>query len=213
MRRFYLLRHGVTEWNRQRRIQGCRDIPLTPEGVREAKALGELYRDTVFDKALTSPLSRAKSTAETFLLGRDVPLETEDRLREISFGVLEGLVPEEADAKTQEVFRLFFQQPELFPRPEGGENIPDLVKRADSLWGDLLTDPSLEGKNILLSTHGTFLRALLMAAEGSLSDFWRGEFPPNCSMSLLEEEEGRLHLRYMDRQAPGGTKLTGLDSF
>src|SRR5206468_11831561 len=81
----YLVRHGQTEFNRERRIQGHVDSPLTELGVRQARAVGWLLRDLIRDPAgwrvVSSPLGRAASTAEivAWMLG-DLPVELDDRL-------------------------------------------------------------------------------------------------------------------------------------
>lgn len=66
--KFYIIRHGVTEWNAQRRIQGASDIPLAKEGVRLAKATGEALEEIPFDICFTSPLCRAKKKQQSWFL-------------------------------------------------------------------------------------------------------------------------------------------------
>src|SRR5207253_1033662 len=91
-----LVRHGETEWNRQRRVQGRLDSPLTQQGITQAGAIGRLLRtlpDAASARIVTSPLGRARRTAE--LIGEHFPVRLElaidDRLREISVGAWDGL--------------------------------------------------------------------------------------------------------------------------
>jgi broad specificity phosphatase PhoE len=84
----WLARHGETEWSRARRHTGMTDVPLTEEGERQAKILGERLRDVHFDLVVTSPLLRAQSTAE--LAGFD-DFETNDDLVEFDYGRYEGM--------------------------------------------------------------------------------------------------------------------------
>jgi broad specificity phosphatase PhoE len=93
----YLLRHGETEWNRERRLQGHRDSPLTPRGLDQAAAMGATLRALVGDatdfRLVSSPLGRARRTARRVaeVLGRDPAGIAEDpRLMEHGFGVWEG---------------------------------------------------------------------------------------------------------------------------
>lgn len=65
--RFYIIRHGVTEWNALKKVQGAVDIPLAPEGIRLAKITGEALKDVPFDICFTSPLKRAEETARLVL--------------------------------------------------------------------------------------------------------------------------------------------------
>jgi broad specificity phosphatase PhoE len=88
MKELWLARHGETEWSRAHRHTGMTDIPLTDEGVRQAQALGRRLRDVHFDLVLTSPLLRARTTAEEAGLDQ---LETSDDLVEFDYGRYEGV--------------------------------------------------------------------------------------------------------------------------
>ncbi len=79
----YILRHGVTEWNALKRVQGRVDIPLAPTGERLAGLTGEAVKDIPFDICYSSPLIRARRTAELVLGGRaaSVPVILDKRLR------------------------------------------------------------------------------------------------------------------------------------
>ena len=86
----YIMRHGQTDWNKVHRLQGSTDIPLNDEGRRMALEAGKKYKDLHIDVCYCSPLKRAQETAELVLKGRDIPIITDDRLREMSFGLCEG---------------------------------------------------------------------------------------------------------------------------
>jgi broad specificity phosphatase PhoE len=83
-----LVRHGQTEWSRDGRHTGHTDVPLTDEGVRQGERVGELLRRHVFERVLSSPLSRALETCRLAGLGDAV--ETRDELREWDYGEYEG---------------------------------------------------------------------------------------------------------------------------
>ena len=87
----YIMRHGRTDWNVRHKLQGRTDIPLNDEGRMMAAEAGKQYSDIHFDECYSSPLARAKETAEIFLKGRGVPVYTDDRLVEMGFGVYEGI--------------------------------------------------------------------------------------------------------------------------
>ena len=198
----YILRHGTTDWNRIRRLQGARDISLAEDGMRLAEKTGRAAREIPFDICFTSPLSRAETTARLFLQGqgRPVPIIKDERLREISFGILEGtrILPRE-ECDPEDPLRLFFEHPDRYPRPEGGESLPDVIRRTGEFWKELIPRPDLQDKTILISTHGCASRALLQSIDGTLADYWRGHVPPNCSMTHVQADEKGARIVELDR--------------
>ena len=105
----YLVRHGQTEFNRERRIQGRVDSPLTELGIRQAKAVGRLLRDLIREPAgwriVSSPLGRARATAGIIAatLG-GLPVELEPRIQEMSWGSFDGRLRAEIEAEHPETF-------------------------------------------------------------------------------------------------------------
>ena len=89
--KLYLLRHGRTAWNEAGKIQGRTDIPLGEEGRRSALEAGAALADIPFSAAFSSPLRRAKETAEIILGARKDILRTDERLIELNFGAAEGM--------------------------------------------------------------------------------------------------------------------------
>ena len=86
----YLMRHGQTDWNIVHKLQGRTDIPLNENGRQMAKEACQKYQDINIDKCFCSPLQRARETAELMLEGRNISIELDDRLQEMSFGTFEG---------------------------------------------------------------------------------------------------------------------------
>ena len=124
----YIIRHGKTDWNALHKMQGRTDIPLNEEGRQMAEKAREEYRDVHFDICFSSPLVRAKETAEILLRGRNVPILTDDRLVEMGFGSYEGL------ANSFQIpdcpINVLFHHPELYTSPPGGaESLDDLFAR------------------------------------------------------------------------------------
>ena len=81
----YVLRHGITQWNKLKKVQGAVDIPLAPEGIELAKKTGEALKDIHFDICFTSPLTRAKQTAQYVLGDKKVQIIEDKRIQEIDF--------------------------------------------------------------------------------------------------------------------------------
>ena len=113
--KIYVIRHGETNLNVKRIVQGWLDEPLNENGRRLAASAGQHMRQIRFDACVSSPLIRARETAEILLResGNDIPVETDDRLKEIHFGDLEGFAPTPADAPK---LRQFFGDPFSCPR-------------------------------------------------------------------------------------------------
>ena len=88
--KIYLIRHGETDWNLEQRLQGATDIPLNENGLELARETAQGLKEVPFDLIYTSPLKRAKQTAEILRGERDIPLIEEPRIREICFGIYEG---------------------------------------------------------------------------------------------------------------------------
>lgn len=196
----YVLRHGVTEWNRLKKVQGTADIPLAEEGIALAKRTGEALREVPFDVCYTSPLTRARQTAEYVLGERDVPVIEDVRIQEIDFGVLEGTRFKDDDGKVISAeMNTFFTEPMKFERPAHGENIPDILKRTGEFWEELIHNPGLSDKTVLVSSHGCAVRALLQNIYRDDKDFWHGSVPPNCSVNIVEVRDGKARITEEDK--------------
>lgn len=196
----YVLRHGVTQWNKLKKVQGAMDIPLAPEGIELAKKTGEALKDVHFDICFTSPLKRAKQTARYVLRDRDIPFIEDKRIQEIDFGVLEGTQFKDEQGKIiSREMEIFFTDPLKFKRPENGEDISDILKRTGNFWREKTTDPALSDKTVLVSSHGCAVRALLQNIYQDHEHFWHGCVPPNCSINLIEEKDGKVRFLEEDK--------------
>ena len=198
--KFYIVRHGVTQWNALKKVQGAADIPLAEAGVRLAEATGRALKDVPFDICFTSPLKRARQTAELILGERKVPVIPDKRIQEIDFGVLEGTRFRDGDGKfISREMEIFFQDPRHFIRPKDGENIEDICRRTRDFWEEKIKDPDLAGKTILLASHGCAVRAILQNVYEDKRDFWHGCVPPNCCVNVVEVKDGKAVLLEEDK--------------
>lgn len=184
----YMIRHGETDWNVERKLQGMTDIPLNANGRRVAELTREGLRDVKFDMAFSSPLSRAKETAEIILEGRDVEIIEDERIREVGFGTFEGT----DSSEFEEGIKKFFTQPERFVATNGAESYESLLERERSFWNDLCANPNYQDSTILLTTHGAALNGLLcVIKEKPIADFWKCGLHKNCGMTIVEVKEGK----------------------
>jgi len=198
----YVIRHGETAMNLESRLQGWLDEPLNENGILVAQLTGKALRDVHFDRVISSPLSRAKETARLILEENrfPVPVETDERLREIKWGCWEGLCcdPEHFEVP-DERFSDFFYDPMRFEGPSDGESIRDVIRRTEAFLRELISDPQNHGKTILVSTHGCAMRALLNMVYENREDFWQGRLPPNCAVSIVKVENGLCRLLAQDK--------------
>lgn len=194
--RLYFVRHGETDWNVVKRLQGRTDIPLNQKGVDLAKATGRALRDVPFTRAFTSPLQRAVQTAELILEGRKIPIVPEQRIIEIAFGEYEGLCTREESLEIPDPdFLNFFHAPAKYHPPKGGESFDQLMERTREFIQDITARSEWEEETILITTHGAAVRGLLNAVDGTgVSDFWHGSVPKNCSVAIVESRHGKLRL-------------------
>ncbi len=194
----YLIRHGETEWNRLRKLQGHTDIPLNDAGLAAARLAARNIEDLRLDLVLHSPLLRARKTAELLRGSRSCPIRKETLLTEISFGIGEGLnLYEEnpAEKTLRECLLRFFQDPANYVPAAGGESIPQLKSRARRVLTDILSpleqNPSM--LRVLVVAHGAILRAILdVISDIPDARFWEGPLAPNCGGSILELRNGRF---------------------
>ena len=187
----YIIRHGRTDWNDRHKLQGSTDIPLNAEGRRMAEEAAEACRGIELDLCYSSPLIRARETAEILLRGRDVPILTDDRLREIAFGPWEGcrvssLPPE---------FQNFGTAPDRYVPPAGAESLTHLCGRASDFVKSRILPAEGRYQTILVVSHGALGQALKCALEDKpLADFWKPAFPKNCSVTTYDVQGGRVRL-------------------
>lgn len=198
--RLYVIRHGETDWNKERRAQGQTDVPLNEKGIRLAEVTAEALKDVPFDLCLTSPLIRAKKTAEIMIGNRDVPVIDEPRLMEISFGGAEGKVTKKGVSEVPyELVSCFHLDPMNFPGFEGGETVKDVLKRAGEVMDELIADPKLQDKTILVSIHGCVMRAFLNRFYDDPQDFWQHKVPDNCAVNILDIKDGKAKFLAKDK--------------
>ena len=183
--RILLARHGETPWNAEGRYQGQADIPLSPTGEAQARALGARLRELRIDRAVASPLSRARRTAELALgEARASMLALDEGLAEIAHGEWEGLLASEIHARDPERMRAWREAPQTVQMP-GGESLQQVFDRAWPAFARACEGLEDEA-TVLVVAHDAVNRALLCRVLGMpLSNFWRFRQAPT-TLNLLE---------------------------
>ncbi len=193
MATLYIVRHGETEWNKRRKVQGHADIPLNEYGKYLAEETAKGLKNIRFDCAYTSPLKRAKQTAQIILGEQAAPLYEDNRIKEMGFGEYEGMccAGEDKDEKSGE-FQKFFNDTAHFIPAKNAETIMQVNKRTRNFLIEMCTRKDLEGKNILVSTHGAAMTSLLNHIRNNTepADFWKYKVPPNCAVTIVEIVNG-----------------------
>ena len=170
--RLYVVRHGESEDNAAGRFGGRRDAALTGRGREEAAALAEWFRRVAVDVVGSSPLRRARETAERIAAGARLPAHVWPGWEEASFGRWEGLTFAEARAREPQAVDAWLQAP-LSSRSHGGESFLDVCARVARAAEELVR--AHRGRRVVLVTHGGPIRALVAHALGA---------PPEAALRL-----------------------------
>ncbi len=198
--RLYLVRHGQTDWNKNRRLQGHVDVPLNDFGRELARETASGLADVPFTRCFSSPLSRAKETAEIILGDRDVPVICDERIIEMGFGDLEGGCCSREGWNVPESFRLFFTDPAGYQAPKGGESFYDMHERLSDFLNWLFTKQEFQQDTILVTTHGSALAGMLnLIRQEPVLAYWGTGVHKNCGVSLVEVNDGVPEILFEDR--------------
>jgi probable phosphoglycerate mutase len=180
---FGFVRHGVTLWNKEGRAQGSSDVPLDEEGIAMAERVAERLAGEQWDVVYTSPLIRAKKTAE-IIAGKKhgVELKLDNRLREIGGGLVEGTL----EAERIEKWGTKWRELDL-----GFEPHEEIIARGMEFIEEMREIHT--GKRVLVVSHGGFIGRLI---EVLVPDEKLGRDLKNTSISIVElqDKESRCHL-------------------
>lgn len=180
----FIIRHGQTEGNAAKQLQGRRDNPLNDAGIEQARAAGERLRQAGvrFSRVYTSPLSRAIETAG--IVAESVPLEIDERLIEMEYGPYEGMSLEDPAPEVMAFFRDFAHT----PAPDGMEQLSSVVARAGAFLADVREVAARH--DILVSTHAIAMKGLLeYLTPDSDGGYWP-TYIGNCAVYVCEVNDG-----------------------
>lgn len=186
----YIIRHGETIWNRECRIQGRADTELSDKGRDGAIKTREELKDIRFDAVYSSPLRRAYETANIICKDRNLEINIDERLREISFGSYEGKTYDELENEGLQ-FSLFFDKPECFVPAKDAESFESLIERAKSFIDEIVLKYGNTDKRIMIVAHGAMNKALMLnIRKTELKDFWLGGLQKNCNAIIVSYTKG-----------------------
>lgn len=198
--KIYVVRHGETELNKNKILQGRYDEALCKEGVDLAVKTGRAIKGIKFDYAFSSPLIRSVETVRLILDNSGntgVDISTDLRLAEIDVG--DWTLRDLTDATYPDfaIMKSFFADPFSQKKCPGGESVCDVMKRTQDFLKELASRN--DDKTYLVGTHGMATRAMLNAFYRDRSDFWHGHVPYNCSFNILEAKDGEIKLVEEDK--------------
>ncbi len=189
-----LVRHGETAFNREGRFQGHLDVPLSPEGMAQAEALGRRLASWPIVYCVSSDLSRARVTAEAIAVPHDLSVDLDPDLREANLGILQGRLGHEVSALLGD--DAAYARRRIDARPPGGESPLEVRRRARRFARRLdarLT--SLPPGAVVVVGHGGSLRALVaVLLDLPPAAGWAFRFV-NCGLTVVEiDAEGHRTL-------------------
>ena len=184
MGRWFLVRHGETDWNVEGRAQGQMHVPLNDKGLAQAEAIAARLQPMRFTAVYASDLRRVTQTAEAIMRGRDLPLVTLPALRERGFGEWESLTFAEMEARYPEQYATMFSGDDT-TAPPGGESERDVYERVAAGVDRLRERHAGDDGDLLLIAHGGSLSAAIVRLLGLPSASMERFLFDNCGLSAV----------------------------
>lgn len=185
--RLCIVRHGETDWNAGKRIQGQIDIALSTAGHAQARATANALRDEGFAALYSSDLTRVRQTAEATAHLAHLPLQLEPGLRERHYGLFQGLTYEEAEARHPADYARHKARDPRFA-PAGGESLLDFAARLQMTFDAIVRRHA--GTAVAIFTHGGVLDIVHRQAAGAPLTTPRDFAIPNCGINWIEVVNG-----------------------
>ncbi len=176
MTKLYVVRHGQTEWNVLKKMQGSIDIPLNENGIAQAEQTKNNLKNIDFDIILCSPLARARQTAQTINKEKNLNIIFDDRLRERNYGEFEGA------SKASFNYNDFWAYNKNL-KYQKAENVQDFFGRISDFLDDIKN--KYPNKSVLVVCHAGVIKAIECYANKMLRDEEIGPFLPD-NASVLE---------------------------
>ena len=183
----HLIRHGQTNWNEERRVQGQSESQLTKLGIEQAKQVGEKLKPLSFDKLFSSSSKRTRETANHAFVHQDKPVTFLDSLREIFLGPWEGRLYDEIESEDPDSFRHFWEEPHLF-NVSGAESFYDMQKRAMDTIHEIAE--SSAGLTVGIISHGALIKSVLAHIENlPMEELWKPPLMHNCAHNIIHMDD------------------------
>lgn len=187
----YLVRHGITESNKKKIYMGWSEEGLSPEGRKQAGALGKSLQSLVIHRIYTSPLRRAVETSEIINQSLSVPISVEEDLTEMRLGSWEGLTEDEVSKRFPDDYQVWNSRPAGFIL-QGRETLAEVQNRTLNAIQKIK-----EGNDefpVLVVTHVAIVRCLIIHYQRLDINFYRRIDVPNASVFRLRLDGDSGHI-------------------
>ena len=192
-RSLILMRHGETAWNRQRRIMGSSDVPLSDAGRRQCQRVADLLPHFGIDRIVSSPLVRAVESSRIIAEALSVDLTFDQDIEAVKFGCWQGRTYDEV--MTDPAYHAFHANPLEHATP-GGETILDVQRR-----GLLGFDRVNAGEGVLFVSHGDIIRSAICRFLGiPVAEFRRIRID-NCGLSAIDRRQEQVEMKFINMLA------------
>lgn len=198
----FFVRHGLTDWNVQRRFQGTCDIPLNDAGLAQARTAAERCAQLGFERIYHSTLLRAAQTAQIISGASGAPRIPCKGFNEVCLGVFQGLDHEKAKAQYPEAYANYFAD-RINGAPPEGESLYQVQQRALEALAFIEQDAA-GCERIAVVSHGALLKALLAAVAGIPLENYACFDVSNGSISVVESKNGARRLITLNAMAHFG---------
>lgn len=184
--KIHLIRHGETNWNKDKRVQGQSESTLTLQGQAQARELASTLQQYPITKIYCSSSIRTRETCALLFPGKPIETHFDDNLREIFLGPWEGKLQTEIRSLFPEQFENFFQAPDKFAQP-GAETFAQVQQRGLNVLKQILSDDSAQ--EVAIVSHGVLIKSILCHLEKRpLARLWEPPIMHNCAHSIIVSE-------------------------
>jgi broad specificity phosphatase PhoE len=213
--RLFAVRHGETEFAREQRFAGARDVPLTPRGQRQCRAVGRALAGVTVGAVYASPLARARASAAFIAAPHGLDVRLAPPFREMAFGDWEGLTRADVAVRFPAEFEAWRTMPHRV-QPPGGEPLDAVAARVGQ--GVAALRAQHEGETVVVVSHAIVTRLIVLAALGLGPDrLWSvdasaagiTEIEYQDSWVTVHRMNTLIHLDGLDADAPAPSELGG----
>ncbi|NLY80998.1 MAG: histidine phosphatase family protein [Lysinibacillus sp.] len=189
----YFVRHGETEWNKEGRLQGWLDSPLTTRGITQIAQLKKQLQRVRFSAVYASPANRAYQSA-ILLVGHNLKIQRDERLQEIHLGSWQGRRIEDIEKEDYARYNQYIDRPAEYT-PDTGESFQQVMERMNEFFNDCIANH--QSGNILIISHGVAIRAFILSLLNlPIETIWDYEID-GASVTKITVVEGKIKVDYI----------------